>query len=195
VNARTVSMYMMLVQVRKRGRRMSSDIRRLPFNMLANDLAARAWVPRGARVRLLKALGLDIGDVSVGHGVYFKTAKIEIGDGSFINDGCYVENEEQISLGRRVHIGPGCRILTSSHHIGSYECRAGELFARPVTIGDGVWLGANVLVMPGVTIGQSIVVAAGSVVTSSIAEAGVYGGLPARCMRRFDSTPEQRDQA
>ncbi|MFJ6374559.1 DapH/DapD/GlmU-related protein [Pseudarthrobacter oxydans] len=75
--------------------------------------------------------------------------------------------------------------VTSSHRIGSRERRAGAATSAPITVGDGVWIGAAAVVLPGVTIGEGVIVAAGAVVTSDCAPNGVYAGVPARRVKEL----------
>uniref|UniRef100_UPI0035CBD425 acyltransferase n=1 Tax=uncultured Sphingomonas sp. TaxID=158754 RepID=UPI0035CBD425 len=69
--------------------------------------------------------------------------------------------------------------LTASHVIGGAESRAGADVAKPITIENGCWIGANATVLPGVQIAQGCVIAAGSIVTRDTDPHGIYGGVPA----------------
>ena len=83
-------------------------------------------------------------------------------------------------------VGPGVTISTVTHPIDATRCRDRIAQAKPVTIGNDVWLGANVLVMPGVTIGDNVVVGAGAVVTHDIPSNSLAMDVPARVARRLD---------
>ena len=74
-------------------------------------------------------------------------------------------------------------LLTSTHVHGDARQRAGEYAGRPVTIGDGCWVGARVAVLPGVTVGAGCVIAAGAVVVRDCTPNGLYGGVPAKQLR------------
>lgn len=112
--------------------------------------------------------------------------KLTIGNGVFINTGVSLHPTGGITIGDNVSFGPRCTVMTGTHEIGGSEKRASEptLF-QPVQIGNGVWLGAGVIVYPGVTIGDGCVIAPGSVVTKDCLPDGLYLGVPARREREL----------
>jgi len=67
--------------------------------------------------------------------------------------------------------------------MGSAANRAGSVISAPIVIGDGWWIGADVVIQPGVTIAPGAVIVAGSVVTKNVETAGIYGGVPAALLR------------
>jgi len=99
----------------------------------------------------------------------------------------------KVTIGDNVMIGPGCLISTVNHPIAPMGRRKHLGIAKPVTIGNDVWLGGNVTVLPGVTIGNNVVVAAGAVVTKDVPDNCLVGGVPARLIRRIenDVPPEE----
>lgn len=108
---------------------------------------------------------------------------ISIGDCTYINFNLTVLDEAQVTIGSHVFIGPGCSLLTAVHPLDAQERNKGTEKALPITIGDSVWLGGNVTVLPGVTIGEGAVVGAGSVVTRDVPPRTVVAGNPARIIR------------
>ncbi len=108
---------------------------------------------------------------------------ISIGDCTYINFNLTVLDEAQVTIGSHVFIGPGCSLLTAVHPLDAQERNKGTEKALPITIGDSVWLGSNVTVLPGVTIGEGAVVGAGSVVTRDVPPRTVVAGNPARIIR------------
>jgi acetyltransferase-like isoleucine patch superfamily enzyme len=88
-------------------------------------------------------------------------------------------------IGREVGIGPGVRILTSTHAEpgGLLPVMRGAIAMAPVTIGDGCDLGCNAVVLPGVSLGRGVQVGAGAVVTGDLPEGAVAIGVPARVAR------------
>ena len=89
-----------------------------------------------------------------------------IGPNTFINFGVTILDTTTVTIGEWVQIGPNCNLITVTHPVDDYEMRReGWEIAHPITIGNGVWLGASVTVLPGVTIGDNAVIGAGSVVT------------------------------
>lgn len=110
---------------------------------------------------------------------------IFIGARSFINYDCTLLDCNIITIGEEVQIAPSVQILTATHPLDAVARRSGAEFALPVTIGDGVWLGAGVIVCPGVTIGENTVVGAGSVVTKDLPANVLAVGNPARVIRQL----------
>ena len=108
---------------------------------------------------------------------------ISIGDCTYINFNLTVLDEAQVTIGSHVFIGPGCSLLTAVHPLDAQERNKGTEKALPITIGDSVWLGGNVTVLPGVSIGEGSVIGAGSVVTRSVPPHTVCAGNPARIIR------------
>lgn len=92
---------------------------------------------------------------------------IEIGEDFYSNHNLVILDANKVTFGNNVQIGPNCGFYTSGHPIDK-ETRRKVEFAKPITIGNDVWIGGNVCVMPGVTIGDNTVIGAGSVVTKDI---------------------------
>ena len=137
------------------------------------------------RMSLLRELFGEVGD-----GVVVKPSlrcdygtPVSIGAGTFINYDCVLLDVAPIAIGAHCQIASRVQLLTAEHPVDPEPRRAGWETARPITIGDNVWLGGGVIVCPGVTIGADSVIGAGSVVTRAI-EAGVVAvGNPARVLR------------
>lgn len=111
---------------------------------------------------------------------------LTIGDDAAIASPCTLTLYAPVRIGKRVHFGPDVMILTGTHTIGSAEERCGDYRFAPVTIGDGTWLGARVVVLPGVTIGPGCVVGTGAVVTRDMPANTLISGNPARPVQRLD---------
>jgi len=112
---------------------------------------------------------------------------LTIGDDAALASPCTITLYAPVSIGKRVHFGPDVMILTGTHEIGPAEERCGPYRFAPVTIGDGTWLGARVVVLPGVTIGAGCVVSAGAVVTRDVPADMLVAGNPARPVQRLDA--------
>ncbi len=113
-------------------------------------------------------------------------ANLTVGQGCWFNKGCFLDLNARITVGNAVAIGHDVLLLTSSHHIGGPERRAGPAFAEPITIQDGVWIGARAVILPGVTIGRGAIVAAGAVVIKGVAPNTLVAGVPAQERRQLD---------
>lgn len=94
-----------------------------------------------------------------------------------------------IKFGDHVMVGPNCSFITVTHPLDPTERREGLEFAKAITVGNNVWFGANVTVMPGVTIGDGVVCGAGSVVTKDVPANCVVLGVPAKVVKNL--TPEK----
>ena len=117
-----------------------------------------------------------------------------IGPQSFVNVNCVFLDAAEIRIGANVLIGPGVQLLTVSHPgrvadrvvpasadgVGTAPYRT---YARPITIGDGVWLGAGSIVLPGVTIGEGTTIGAASLVTADVPPHCLAFGQPCRVQR------------
>ena len=108
---------------------------------------------------------------------------IEIGDDFYANFDCIMLDAGGIEIGNKVLFGPRVGIYTSDHAIHPEERAAGACRARPVRIGNRVWIGAGVHMNGGVTIGDDTIVGSGSVVTRSLPGGVIAAGIPARPIR------------
>lgn len=115
---------------------------------------------------------------------------IFMGRGSFLNHNCYLMDCAEIRFGEDCYIGPDCGFYTAIHPLDRERRLAGLEKALPIKIGNAVWLGGGVKILPGVTIGDGAVIGAGSIVTKDIPENVVAVGNPARVIKKVfeDST-------
>lgn len=104
-----------------------------------------------------------------------------IGKRVFVNSGCQFQDQGGIWIGDDVLIGPQTIIATLNHETDP-EDRA-SMWAKPVHIGNRVWIGAHVTILPGVTIGDGAIVGAGAVVTKDVSPRMVVGGVPAKVLK------------
>lgn len=93
---------------------------------------------------------------------------IEVGDNFFANTNFVVLDGAKVTIGNNVFIAPNVGIYTAGHPLDVEQRNEGLEYAFPITIGDNVWIGGHVCIMPGVTIGNGAVIGAGSVVTKDI---------------------------
>lgn len=140
---------------------------------------------------------------SVGEGASFEPTfrcefgrNIHLGERFFANFDCVMLDGAPITIGSDVLVGPKVGLYTSNHAFDVRERAAGACWARPITIGDSVWIAGGVSVLPGVTIGNGAVIGAGSVVTKDVPAYTVVAGNPARVIREItqaDRTDYLRD--
>lgn len=114
------------------------------------------------------------------------SSQIIIGEKTFIHKGFFHLSGGKLTIGKNCFIGPNAHFYTPTHAIEDLELRReGWQFDEPITIGDDVWFGGDVIVCPGVTIGDNVVVGAGSVITKSFPSNVVIGGNPAKIIREL----------
>ena len=105
---------------------------------------------------------------------------IEIGDNFYSNHNLIILDCAKVKIGDNVFVGPNVGIYTPCHPIDAKERMTFKEWAEPVTIGNDVWLGGNVTILPGVSIGNNVVIGAGSVVTKDIPSNCVAVGNPCK---------------
>jgi maltose O-acetyltransferase len=111
--------------------------------------------------------------------------RISIGPRTFINYNLTALDVAAITIGADCQIGPNVQLLTPTHPIEPGPRRDKLEAAKPITLGDNVWLGGGVIVCPGVTIGDNSVIGAGAVVTRDIPANVIAAGNPARVLREI----------
>jgi len=107
--------------------------------------------------------------------------KITIHDNVSIHNNCTLQAQARITIGKNSLIAANCTIVTANHDVTKRGVEAMHAIERKaVNIGEGCWLGVNVVILPGVTIGNNAVIAAGSVVTRDMPENMICMGTPAK---------------
>ncbi len=110
---------------------------------------------------------------------------IHLGENFFSNFNCTILDEAPVHFGNDVLLAPNVCIYTVNHPLNAERRRAGFEYARPVTIGNNVWIGGNSVILPGVTIGDNSVIGAGSVVTKNIPANVLAAGNPCKVIRQI----------
>lgn len=108
---------------------------------------------------------------------------IEVGENFYANHGCVILDCAKVIFGDNVFIAPNCGFYTAGHPVDSKRRNEGLEYAYPIHVGDNVWFGGGVQVMPGVTIGSNVVIGSGSVVTKDIPSNVVAAGNPCKVIR------------
>ncbi|MTI10277.1 acyltransferase [Curvivirga aplysinae] len=151
------------------------------------------------KIRPMQNCKLSIGDKSIIEGnIVFErpNGRIDIGARTYIGSSSVI-CAEHISIGSDVLISWGCTIVDHNSHSTQWEERKNDVVdwgqgkkdwtnvpTKPVTIGDRVWIGLNVIILKGITIGDEAVIGAGSVVTKDVPAGAVMGGNPAQIIRQ-----------
>lgn len=104
---------------------------------------------------------------------------IELGENFYANHNLVILDCAKVKFGDNVFVAPDCGFHTAGHPIDFERRNAGFEYAYPITVGDNVWIGAGVQVMPGVTIGSNVVIGGGSVVVKDIPITRWLSAIPA----------------
>lgn len=115
---------------------------------------------------------------------------IEVGDEFLANYNVTILDIAKVQMGNNVWIGPGTLITSINHPLNPAGRRKHLGIAKPIKIGNDVWIGGNATILPGVTIGNNVVVAAGAVVTKDIPDNSLVGGVPAKKIRELENDVE-----
>lgn len=108
---------------------------------------------------------------------------ILIGEKVFFNFNCIVLDVTYVTIGSRTLFGPNVQIYTATHPIDHVERASGLEYAKPIVIGEDVWVGGSAVICPGVEIGSRSVIGAGSVITKNIPSDVFAAGNPCRVIR------------
>lgn len=111
---------------------------------------------------------------------------MQIGDNVFFNFNCVVLDVMKVIIGSRTMLGPNVQLYTATHPVNHRERASGVEYAKPITIGEDVWVGGSVVICPGVTISDRTVIGAGSVVTKNIPSDVFAAGNPCRVIRTLE---------
>lgn len=117
---------------------------------------------------------------------------ITVGDSFYANHNLVITDGAKVTFGNNVFIAPNCCFTTAEHAVDPEMRKAGIEIAKPITIGNNVWIGAGSTILAGVEIGDNTVIGAGSVVTKSIPDNVVAVGVPCKVMRRITDEDKTR---
>ncbi len=117
---------------------------------------------------------------------------ISVGDWFYANHNLVITDGAKVTSGDHVFIAPNCCFTTAEHPTDPEQRKAGLEIAKPITVGNNVWIGAGSTVLAGVTIGDNTVIGAGSVVTKDIPANVVAVGVPCRVVRGITEADKDR---
>ena len=137
--------------------------------------ALRRFLLRLAGVRIARSACF------CGRGWIYGRGGLTIGSGTWISPQAtvFTHVDAGVEIGDNCDIGPDVHFVVGTHEMGDKNRRAGAGNAKPIVIGNGVWVGASAKILGGVTIHRGAVVAAGSVVTGDVPENVLVAGVPA----------------
>lgn len=110
---------------------------------------------------------------------------IELGENFYSNHNLVILDCAKVKFGNNVFVAPNCGFYTACHPVNAEKRISGLEYALPITVGNNVWIGGNVVVLAGVTIGDNSVIGAGSVVTKDIPPNAVAVGNPCRVLKEI----------
>lgn len=108
---------------------------------------------------------------------------ITLGEKVFFNFNCIVLDVAPVTIGSRTMFGPNVQVYTATHPLNHIVRSSGKEYAKPILIGEDVWIGGSAVICPGVTIGDRSVIGAGSVVTKNIPSDVFAAGNPCKVIR------------
>ncbi|MDD3999827.1 MAG: sugar O-acetyltransferase [Bacilli bacterium] len=117
---------------------------------------------------------------------------ISVGDYFYANHNLIINDGAKVSFGNNVFVAPNCCFTTAEHAIDPEQRKAGIELAKPITIGNNVWIGAGAIILAGVEIGDNSVIGAGSVVKRSIPANVVAVGVPCKVIRKISEADKYR---
>lgn len=119
--------------------------------------------------------------------------RVEVGENFYANFDLVILDAGGVTFGDNVFIGPSCGFHTSGHPIDFERRNKGLEYAYPIVVGNNVWFGAGVHVMPGVIIGDNVVIGGGSVLVKNIPSNSVAAGNPCKVIREITEEDKQKN--
>ncbi|MBP3463365.1 MAG: sugar O-acetyltransferase [Clostridia bacterium] len=110
---------------------------------------------------------------------------IKIGQNFYSNHNLIILDANVVEFGDNVFIAPNCGFYTAGHPLDYERRNQGLEYAKKIKVGNNVWIGGNVIVLPGVTIGDNVVIGAGSVVNKDIPSNVVAVGNPCKVIKNI----------
>ena len=117
---------------------------------------------------------------------------IKVGKNFFANFNCVMLDSGGITIGDNVMLAPNVSLYTVGHPLDAELRNEGCEQAAPITIGNNVWIGGSVVILPGITIGDNVVIGAGSVVTKNIPANSLAVGNPCRILREITNADREK---
>ncbi len=109
---------------------------------------------------------------------------IKVGDKVFMNFNCCLLDVMPITIGDNVLLGPNVQLYTATHPMDAKTRSEWLVYAKPISIGNDVWIGGSAIICPGVTIGNGVVIGTGAVVTKDVPDDVFVAGNPAKIIKK-----------
>ena len=163
-----------LVADRMFARSQSQIINQAESAELRSQLLKETFGRTGKKIYMEPVINFDYG------------SNIFVGENFYANFNCTFLDVSTIEIGDNCMFAPNVQLYTATHPLHPVKRNSGLEYAKPIKIGNNVWLGGGVIVTPGVTLGDNVVVGAGSVVTKSFPDNVVIAGNPARIIKTVE---------
>ena len=166
----------LLVEYRKKAKKLCYDYNALPFDALSerNEILEKLFNQKIDGACIVPSFYCDYG------------FNIKIGKNFYSNHNLVILDVANVTFGDNVFIGPNCGFYTAGHPIDYKIRNSGLEYGLPISVGNNVWFGGNVVVLPNVKIGSNVVIGAGSVVTKDIPDNCVAYGNPCKVIKNLD---------
>lgn len=140
------------------------------------------FVPYGLKARILRAFGARIGrNVVIKPGLHVKYPWfLAVGNNAWLGERAWIDNFVPVTIGANACVSQGAYLCTGNH---DWADPGMGLVVKPITVGDGAWVGAFARIGPGVTVGEEAIVTLGSVLLKDAEPGGIYTGNPAQKVR------------
>lgn len=145
-------------------------------NPLSPSSAVKVWLLRRFGAKVGKGVVMNKPNIKIKY-----PWLLTIGDHCWLGEDSWIYNMDYVTIGSHVNISQGALLLTGNHNYKSVEF---EVFTAPITIQDGVFIGANAVVCPGITCKSHSVLAVGGIAVKDLEEYMVYSGNPAVPVRK-----------
>lgn len=165
-----------------------SKIKNIFFLYIVNHFFQGTHFFKIKRILLNKCNYVEIGKGTKIVGPIHKPAfsTLKIGDNCWINRDFFLEGNGTVIIEDNCDIAPCVTFLTGSHLVGDYIRRAGTGFNGKIIVKSGSWLGSRAILLPNIIVNHSTVVGAGSIVTKNLEKNCIYGGSPAKLIKRLE---------
>lgn len=180
------------MQIGKINRGIKTLYNKIKYKLLYRSRINLKWINsiRGkVLIELLDNSNLSIGNFLMSRGPLYikgvKEGKISIGDNCFFNHNCSITSAYRVSIGNFCMFANNLVIVDHDHIIENGNLTA-ELKGKPITIGNDVWVGANVTILKGVNIGDGAIIAAGAVVNKDVEPNTIVAGVPIKKIEKKD---------
>lgn len=152
---------------------------------IENTIGQSEIIPVYIRRKIYTICGNKVSNAKIFSHCYIGGKGLTIDKDTFINHECFFDLSAPITIGNNCNIGMRCCFITGTHQIGGQHRRADSNITKPINIGNGVWIGANVTILPGCVIGDGVIIAAGSIVVKSCEPNSIYAGIPAKKIKEL----------